>query len=153
MLHYRGTGLQGDQRLDCEGNRCLRDAKANDAGVFVFERGKSGRFAFRGPVELADGPHRRREPDIDGESRWVWVFPLRLLDEVTVTVEEPAVESALLGTAVSAATSTPQGHPLSPVALPAEPDAEKATTHEEVQWMLLEMGASLGLDVWVGGAQ
>jgi hypothetical protein len=43
--------------------------------VFVFEKGKSGRCTCRGPVELADGPYRPREPDIDGGSRWVWVFP------------------------------------------------------------------------------
>ena len=81
VLRYRGTGLRGDQRLDYEGNRWLRDAKANDTGVFVFEKGKPGRFTFRGPAELADEPYRRREPDIDGESRWAWVFPLKVIAE------------------------------------------------------------------------
>ena len=32
---------------------------------------------------------------------------------------------------------------------PVAPAAEQETTHDQVQWTLLEMGASLGLDVWV----
>ncbi len=30
-----------------------------------------------------------------------------------------------------------------------QPVADQETSHAEVQWSLLEMGASLGLDVWV----
>ena len=32
---------------------------------------------------------------------------------------------------------------------PLAPVAGQETTHDQVQWTLLEMGASLGLDVWV----
>jgi hypothetical protein len=149
VLHYRGTGLRGDQRLDYEGNRWLRDAKAKDTGVFVFEKGKSGRFTFRGPVELADEPYRRREPDIDGESRWVWVFPLRLLDEVTVTVLAEADESESPGRQAAGGEALVMEVAALPAPVPLAPAAEQETTHDQVQWTLLEMGASLGLDVWV----
>ena len=46
VLHYRGTGLRGDQSLDYEGNRWLRDAEKNGTDVFLFEKEKSGIFAF-----------------------------------------------------------------------------------------------------------
>ena len=81
IMHYRGTGCYGDQSLDYEGNRWLRDAEAKDTGVFLFEKKRSGRYTFCGRVELADEPYRRREPDADGDMRWVWVFPLRVMSE------------------------------------------------------------------------
>ncbi len=145
IMHYRGTGLHGDQSLDYEGNRWLRDAEANDTGVFLFEKKRSGRYAFRGQVELADEPYRRREPDQAGDMRWVWVFPLRVVSEAAdddvQVVAEPSAGAARL---VSVPAQGDED------ALPRVPvPADEDITHDQVQWCLLEMGASLGLDVWV----
>lgn len=148
VMHYRGTGLRGDQSLKYEGNRWLRDAEKNGTGVFLFEKEQSGRFLFRGTARLADEPYRRREPDADGEMRWVWVFPLSL-------ASEPARQA---GDEI-ASPEPPLTAPARLVALPEladdaafdEPEEHEGVglTHEAVQWCLLEMGASLGLDVWV----
>ena len=54
------------------------------------------------------------------------------------------LEAPLPGREVCAADS-----PAPPVGVPLQPVADQETSHEEVQWSLLEMGASLGLDVWV----
>jgi len=148
VLHYRGTGLRGDQSLEYEGNRWLRDAEANGTGVFLFDKTKSGRYVYQGRVTLVDEAYRRREPDVDGQARWVWVFPLRLVAEAAEAAQAAAaaatVETQRLfqPTLVSAAAATPSSTP------PPPPSAGE-TSHDEVQWRLLEMGALLGLDVWV----
>jgi len=148
IMHYRGTGLHGDQSLDYEGNRWLRDAQAKDTGVFLFEKKRSGQYTFCGRVELADEPYRRREPDADGDMRWVWVFPLRVMSEAA---DEQAAE---VDSPVRATSGTTRLAAVSDVAEPCHPPivlprADHDITHDQVQWCLLEMGASLGLDVWV----
>ncbi|MEI6452060.1 MAG: hypothetical protein WCP98_19215 [Actinomycetes bacterium] len=146
VLHYRGTGLRGDQSLDYGGNRRLRDAEAKGTGVFLFDKTRSGRYVYQGRVRLVDESYRRREPDVDGQPRWVWVFPLRLLARAAAAAQAAAatVETQRLfqPTLVSDHAAMPRSTPPSP------PNVE-ATSHDEIQWRLLEMGALLGLDVWV----
>lgn len=148
IMHYRGTGLRGDQSLDYEGNRWLRDSQANDTGVFLFEKKRSGRYTYYGRMELADEPYRRREPDADGGMRWVWVFPLRLASgassEQTAGVMPPLADSPGQPPLAAVPDVVEPSEP--PVILPR---ANDDISHDQVQWCLLQMGASLGLDVWV----
>ncbi len=142
VLHYRGTGQRGDQSIDFAGNAKLVHAQRDDTGVFLFERTKHARYRYHGRVELTGDPYRRNEPDADDGMRLVWVFPLGLVD-----AETPAVEAAC-------PTDVEAAPPLS--LLPSDPAfaveviaQESGITHESIQLALLQMGAGLGLDVWV----
>jgi hypothetical protein len=144
-LHYRGTGQRGDQSLTFAGNSRLMNAATADTGVHLVERRASGRYRYLGRVALAGNPYRRNEADADGNMRLVWVFPLQLLSA-----------------APDVAAAAPTGMGIEEVPRPLEllPSDEVISVevvsvrepgldHESIQLRLLEMGAGLGLDVWV----
>jgi hypothetical protein len=144
VLHYRGTGQRGDQSLDFAGNAKLVHAERDDTGVHVVERSGHGRYRYLGRVELAGDPYRRNESGVDGKMRSVWVFPLKLVDpearfEVFEADSTDAVDSSSDLTPSAAVHAIGAG----------VPSSEPALTHDAVQLVLLEMGARLGLDIWV----
>jgi hypothetical protein len=145
VLHYRGTGQRGDQDIDFAGNGRLVQAARADTGVHLVERSGKGRYRYLGIVNLAGDPYRRNEVDVEGKIRLVWVFPLRLVDS--------AAEAA-----VAQSTDVQDEQVAQPLTLLPTDDAvsvadvpvhDPALAHEKVQLLLLEMGAGLGLDVWV----
>jgi hypothetical protein len=143
VLHYRGTGQRGDQSIDFAGNSKLMHAENGDTDVFLFERTKHARYRYLGLVERTGDPYRRNEPDADGRMRLVWVFPLRLVDAETPVVEAAsAIDIMEIAPALSLVPSD--------AAIAVEVVAqESGITHESIQLALLQMGAGLGLDVWV----
>jgi hypothetical protein len=141
-LHYRGTGQRGDQNLDFAGNAKLMHAQRDDTGVFLVERTKHAHYRYLGRVELAGDPYRRNEPDADDRMRLVWVFPLRSVDAETPVLEEAAAANVEVAPALSLLP------PDEAVAIEVVAQ-ETGTTHESIQLALLQMGAGLGLDVWV----
>jgi len=145
VLHYCGMGLRGDQDIEREGNRWLRDAKKNGTGVFLFEKKRPREFTYVGEVELAGEPYRRREPDIDGNPRWVWVFPLRLVGSGRSVVGSARPSRVVPGAAETFARPRASSEPPREAVVAARQEP----SHEEIQWRLLELGALLGLDVWV----
>ncbi len=78
LLHYTGMGQQGDQSLEFNQNRTLNESRANGVSVHLFEVFTAKTYTYIGEVELADEPYQERQPDIEGQERFVWVFPLRL---------------------------------------------------------------------------
>ena len=145
LLHYRGAGQRGDQSLEFAGNRRLMRAAEEDTAVFLVERTKKGEYRYLGPIERAGDPYRRNEVDADGAIRLVWVFPLR--------VTEAEAEAAIAQ--LSLAATSPSDDSAIPIpsaeALGVEVavDNESALSHDHIQLLLLDMGARLGLDVWV----
>lgn len=79
IFHYTGMGLRGQQSLDYMQNKTLAQSESNGIDVFVFEVFKRGNYTFLGRVELAREPYEDRQPDVEGELRNVWVFPLRIM--------------------------------------------------------------------------
>ncbi len=133
ILHYRGQGQNGDQQL---ARLNLRLSQSSERGydVHLLEALGGGRYEYRGQVELADEVYTVQEADSSGQLRSVLIFPLR-----------PKV----LGSASVAPTRGP-----ATITVPEDDDAtdvpaEEAGTHAAVQKMLVEMGASMGLTVWV----
>jgi hypothetical protein len=142
VLHYRGTGQRGDQSIDFAGNAKLMHAERDDTGVFLVERTKHARYRYLGLVELAADPYRRNEPDADDRMRLVWVFPLRSVDTETLVAEEASPPDVEVAPTLSLLPSD--------AAIAVEVVAqESGITHESIQLALLQMGAGLGLDVWV----
>jgi hypothetical protein len=145
ILHYRGTGQRGDQSLDFAGNKRLMRARQEGTAVHVVERTGRGRYRYLSRADLVDEPYRRNELDADGKTRMVWVFPVALTDTAAERVmaadivlsQQEEVRKPLRLLPEEAAADRP--------VLPRDP----GLTHDEIQLLLLQMGAGLGLDVWV----
>lgn len=85
-LHYTGMGLEGDQRIDATQNKTLAESSANGVGVFLFEVFETGKYVFKGEIQLAGNPYMEDQPDRNNVTRKVWVFPLKLVDDHDVPI-------------------------------------------------------------------
>ncbi len=79
-FHYTGMGLEGDQSLDFAQNQTLAESGKNGVEVYLFEVFHRGQYTFIGRVALAGEPYQEIQPDLHGQERKVWMFPLRILD-------------------------------------------------------------------------
>lgn len=87
-LHYTGMGKKGDQVLTGNQNLTLAESGSNGVSVFLFEVFKAGRYVYQGEVQLSGKPYRKTQPDVDGELRNVWIFPLKTKGSVALTQKE-----------------------------------------------------------------
>lgn len=78
VLHYSGMGQVGDQSLAFNQNRTLNESRINGVAVHLFEVFTAKTYTYIGEVMLADEPYQERQPDVEGQDRFVWVYPLRL---------------------------------------------------------------------------
>jgi 5-methylcytosine-specific restriction protein A len=76
VLHYTGMGQTGDQQLDRQ-NRTLAESGSNGVAVFLAEVFGPNEYTYIGRIELAGEPYQEEQPDLEGELRKVWMFPLR----------------------------------------------------------------------------
>ena len=76
VLHFAGMGSIGPQKLDRQ-NRTLANSKRNSMTVHLFEVFERSKYVYAGEVELADEPYKSSQHDATGDSRFVWMFPLR----------------------------------------------------------------------------
>lgn len=87
VFHYTGMGQKGDQRIDQNQNRTLRDHTDLGVSVHLFEQFVKGEYHYQGEVYLSADPYQEHQPDVTGNERLVWVFPLKL--KAGVPVPEP----------------------------------------------------------------
>ena len=87
ILHYTGMGKIGDQAIDRTQNKTLAESKENGVEVHLFEVNEPGKYTYSGVVELAGKPYQETQPDDNGNSRKVWMFPLKKKTAVSVTSE------------------------------------------------------------------
>ena len=78
ILLYTGMGLNGDQSLEFNQNKTLNQSWTNGVQVFLFEQFKVNEYTFLGPVELVNEPYIELQPDLNGDIRKVYIFPLQL---------------------------------------------------------------------------
>lgn len=81
ILHYTGMGLEGDQNINYSQNKTLAQVHSNNVEPFLFEVFEEGQYIYRGKVDLAEEPYQEEQPDINGNIRKVWIFPLKLVEE------------------------------------------------------------------------
>lgn len=81
VLHYTGMGLIGNQSLVAQ-NKTLFESGSNGVAVFLFEVFDSKKYIFQGKVVLADKPYIEKQYDKDNNIRDVWIFPLKIIDNV-----------------------------------------------------------------------
>lgn len=87
ILHYTGMGKIGDQAIDRTQNKTLAESKENGVEVHLFEVNEPGKYTYSGVMELAGKPYQETQPDDNGNSRKVWMFPLKKKTAVSVTSE------------------------------------------------------------------
>jgi 5-methylcytosine-specific restriction protein A len=76
VFHYTGMGLHGDQSLYDGQNWTLASSPKNGVKIYLFEAVEKNQYRFEGQVQLASDPYQEQQPDSEGRSRIVWVFPL-----------------------------------------------------------------------------
>lgn len=103
VLHYTGMGMKGDQSLDFMQNKTLTESGSNGVDLFLFEVFKEREYTFIGQVQLAFQPYQESQLDDEDNTRKVWIFPLKLVDQnVNVAIDKSTLEE-LYGTKVKEA--------------------------------------------------
>ena len=77
VLHYTGMGKSGDQDINWAQNATLAACKHDDVDIHLFEVIDAGEYIYCGRIELVDKPYVDIQPGEDGNSRKVWMFPIR----------------------------------------------------------------------------
>jgi hypothetical protein len=90
ILHYTVMGQKGDQVLDGNQNRTLFDSRKIGIDVYLFEAFTERVYTYQGRVELASAPYQENQRDVEGKIRKVWMFPLKLVNDV-----QPIIARAL----------------------------------------------------------
>jgi hypothetical protein len=87
IFYYTGMGQTGDQTLTSQ-NKTLAESNKIGVEVHFFEIFKPREYTYQGIVELAGSPYTEQQPDINGNMRDVWIFPLRVVSGDTEIIEE-----------------------------------------------------------------
>ncbi|MBD2810076.1 HNH endonuclease [Xenorhabdus sp. Vera] len=91
-LHYTGMGTKGDQTLTFAQNKTLAESKNNSVKVHLFEVFKDKEYTYAGEIELFAEPYTEHQPDVDGNDRLVYVFPMMLIKYEHVVLESDIQE-------------------------------------------------------------
>lgn len=86
-IHYTGMGQTGNQ-VEAFGNKRLINAKRDNTTVYLFLVYKDGEFRYYGRVSLDQPYYFDNEPDVNGDMRKVYKFPLTFLDAKMVPLSE-----------------------------------------------------------------
>ncbi|MCD7838476.1 MAG: HNH endonuclease [Clostridiales bacterium] len=81
VLHYTGMGKTGDQDIRWAQNATLAACGENGVDVHLFEVIDAGKYVYCGRIALVDEPYVAIQPGEDGNSRKVWMFPIRPVPE------------------------------------------------------------------------
>ena len=78
IFHYTGMGPSGDQDIRYAQNKNLAESHTNGVEVHLFEVVTSGKYTYKGIVQLTGTPFEEVQKDKDGNDRKVVIFPLKL---------------------------------------------------------------------------
>lgn len=90
VFHYTGMGLTENQSLSFSQNKTLAESSMNDVDVHLFEVHEEKRYTYVGKVALAGLPYEEQQPDVNGNIRNVWMFPLKVKGQST-PIEIPEI--------------------------------------------------------------
>lgn len=79
LFHYTGMGLEGDQELNYKQNKTLSESNKNGVNIYLFESYNANEYIYRGEAYLAKKPYATNEPDMNGNNRRVYKFPLKVI--------------------------------------------------------------------------
>jgi len=87
IFYYTGMGLEGDQSITFMQNKTLAESNINGVDVFLFEVNSPRVYTFIGKVKLVGKPFKENQPDKNNNLRSVWVFPLKLVNQI-ITLDQ-----------------------------------------------------------------
>ena len=91
-MNYTGMGSKGDQSLDFAQNKTLAQSNINGVDVHFFEVFTDRVYTYQGQVVLTGEPFQETQDDEDGNSRKVWIFPLKRKDGTTPVVPKTSID-------------------------------------------------------------
>lgn len=92
ILHYTGMGKSGDQDINFAQNRTLNESNENGVEVHLFEVERVKEYIYRGQVKLVNSPYREKQKDDNGDIRYVWIFPVKPIDNHKVIIEKEILD-------------------------------------------------------------
>lgn len=87
-LHYTGMGSSGEQSLNFNQNRTLNESNVNNIEVHLFEVFELRQYTYQGVIVYDGKAYQEKQTDIDGNERKVWMFPLKLKDNMPIIVND-----------------------------------------------------------------
>ena len=87
VLHLTGIGQVGDQNIADPYNAIVAGSRTNDVELHLFQVLKPTEYIYCGRAELVEDPYTEIQPDVNGNNRQVWVFPVKPI--TTMTVPKP----------------------------------------------------------------
>ena len=96
IIHYTGMGQEGDQKLALA-NKRLANAKRDNTTVYLFLVFKEKEYTYYGKVSLDDPYYFEIEPDVKGNLRNVYKFPLTLLDAMAPLAPDVIASHVIAG--------------------------------------------------------
>ena len=91
-MNYAGMGSKGDQSLEFAQNKTLSESNENGINVHFFEVFTDKVYTYQGQVTLIDKPFQEVQDDEDGNSRSVWIFPLKRKDGSTPVIPKVSLD-------------------------------------------------------------
>ena len=91
VIHYMGTGQQGDQSFDKRQNKTLFESAENGVEVHLFEIFKKREFTYAGRVQLSGTPWMETHQDVKDKDRLVCMFPLKVIEQDDDVIKEHVV--------------------------------------------------------------
>ncbi len=91
-MNYTGMGSKGNQSLDFAQNKTLSESNENGINVHFFEVFTDKVYTYQGQVTLIDKPFQEVQDDEDGNSRSVWIFPLKRKDGSTPVIPKVSLD-------------------------------------------------------------
>ena len=85
---YTGMGQSGNQSFYHSQNKTLFNSNNSDIEVYLFEVFEEKVYTYIGKVRLCETPFYERQLDKDGIDRDVCIFPLELIDNKPILLEE-----------------------------------------------------------------
>ena len=95
ILHYTGTGREGDQKLERQ-NKILYYSDTNGVDVHLFIVEKAKEYIYWGIVKLAGEPYQEEQEDINKHLRKVWMFPVKPIAEFEGNLEKDLTEKEII---------------------------------------------------------
>lgn len=82
ILYFTAIGRKGNQSLEQPWqNRDLAHYKENKMKLYLFEKQKPSKYAYKGEVQVVDEPFQEKQEDEEGKERKVYVFKLKLVEK------------------------------------------------------------------------
>jgi hypothetical protein len=93
LFHFTGIGLNGNQSITYAPHKNLIESNEKHTKVYLFVVFVEGRYTYFGQVILAGEAYTQTQNDENGKLRDVWMFPLKLEDDLALHILKKSFEN------------------------------------------------------------